>query len=108
MRQLFIAAACAAAALALASCDPRPLEVTDNSALKSITLTVNNDSPKWEFGEERSFTIKVNPATAICKRFELKASNPEIVVIRDGIAEPVQSGCQWRRQAHPYGNSLGT
>ena len=84
MRQLFIAAACAAAALALNSCDPRPLEVVDNSALKSITLQVNNDSPKWEFGEERIFTATVNPATAICERFELKASNPEIVVIRGG------------------------
>jgi len=84
MKQLFIAVAAATAALALASCDPRPLEVTDNSALKSITLTVNNDSPKWEFGEERSFTIKVNPATAICKRFELKASNTDIITIRDG------------------------
>ena len=58
--------------------------VTDNSALKSITLQVNNDSPKWEFGEERIFTIKVTPATAICDRFELTVSNPEIVVIRDG------------------------
>ena len=84
MRQLFIAAASAVAALALTSCDPRPLEVTDNSALKSISLTVNNDTPKWEFGEERIFTIAVTPATAICERFELKASNPEIVIIRDG------------------------
>ena len=75
MRQLFIAAACAAAALALNSCDPRPLEVMDNSALKSITLQVNHDSPKWEVGEERIFTVAVNPATAICERFELKASN---------------------------------
>ena len=74
----------ATAALALASCDPRPLEVTDNSALKSITLTVNNDTPKWEFGEERIFTIKVTPATAICERFELKASNTDIITIRDG------------------------
>ena len=74
----------ATAALALASCDPRPLEVTDNSALKSITLTVNNDTPKWEFGEERIFTIKVTPATAICERFELKASNADIISIRDG------------------------
>lgn len=74
----------ATAALALASCDPRPLEVTDNSALKSITLTVNNDTPKWEFGEERIFTIKVSPATAICERFELKASNADIITIRDG------------------------
>ena len=84
MRQLFIAVAAATAALALASCDPRELVVTDNSALKSITLQVNNDSPKWEFGEERIFTIKVTPATAICDRFELTVSNPEIVVIRDG------------------------
>ncbi|MBP3257837.1 MAG: hypothetical protein J6M23_07600 [Bacteroidales bacterium] len=84
MRQLFIAVAIATAALALASCDPRPLEVTDNSALKSITLTVNNDTPKWEFGEERIFTIKVSPATAICERFELKASNADIITIRDG------------------------
>ena len=84
MRQLFIAVAMATAALSLASCDPRPLEVTDNSALKSITLTVNNDTPKWEFGEERIFTIKVTPVTAICERFELKASNADIITIRDG------------------------
>lgn len=76
--------AAATAALALASCDPRPLVVTDNSALKSITLTVNNDTPKWEFGEERIFTIKVNPSTAICDRFSLTVSNPEIAEIRDG------------------------
>ena len=84
MRQLFIAVAMATAALTLASCDPRPLEVTDNSALKSITLTVSNDTPKWEFGEERIFTIKVTPTTAICERFELKASNADIISIRDG------------------------
>lgn len=84
MRQLFITAACAAVAGVLASCDPRPLEVMDNSALKSITLQVNNNSPKWEFGEERIFTVAVNPATAICERFELKASNADIITIRDG------------------------
>ena len=84
MRQIFIAAVLAAVAGALASCDPRELVVTDNSALKSIALEVSNDSPKWEFGEERIFTMKVNPATAICDRFELTVSNPEIVVIRDG------------------------
>ena len=84
MRQLFIAVAMATAAVALSSCDPRVLEVTDNSALKSITLTVNNDTPKWEFGEERIFTIKVTPVTAICERFELKASNADNISIRDG------------------------
>lgn len=84
MKQLFIAVAIATATLALASCDPRPLVVTDNSALKSITLAVNNDTPKWEFGEERIFTIKVNPSTAICDRFSLTVSNPEIAEIRGG------------------------
>ena len=84
MKQLFIAVAAATAALALASCNPRELVVTDNSALKSITLQVNNDTPKWEFGEERIFTIKVTPATAICERFELTVSNPEIVIVRNG------------------------
>ena len=79
-----MAAVLAAVAGALASCDPMELVVTDNSVLKSITLQANNDSPKWEFGEERIFTIKVNPATAICERFELTVSNPEIVAIRGG------------------------
>ena len=74
----------AAVAGALASCDPRELVVTDNSELKSIALEVSNDNPKWEFGEERIFTIKVNPATAICDRFELTVSNPEIVIVRNG------------------------
>ena len=84
MRQVFIAAVLAAVAGALASCDPRELVVTDNSELKSIALEVSNDNPKWEFGEERIFTIKVNPATAICDRFELTVSNPEIVIVRNG------------------------
>lgn len=48
MRQLFIAAASAAAALALASCDPTELIVKDNSALERITIQVSNDTPKWE------------------------------------------------------------
>ena len=84
MRQIFIAAVIAAVAGALASCDPRPLEVMDNSALKSITLQVNNDSPKWEFGEERIFTIVPAPKTAICERFELRFSNSEIVILKAG------------------------
>lgn len=84
MRQLLIAAACAAAALVLSSCDPAPIVVTDNSALKSITLQVNNDTPKWEFGEERIFTVKVTPETAICDAFELHFSNPDILSKRQG------------------------
>ena len=84
MRQLFIAAVGAAAALALNSCDPTELLVKDNSALERITLEVSNDSPKWEYGEERIFTIVPYPNTATCTDFSLKFSNPEIVTCRQG------------------------
>ena len=79
-----MAAASVAAALFLNACDPKELIVTDNSALKNISLQVNNDASKWEFGEERIFTVKVTPATAICERFSLSVSNPDIVLVRDG------------------------
>ena len=84
MRQLLIAAAGAAAALALISCDPTELLVTDNSALERITIEVSNDNPKWEYGEERTFTIVPYPNTATCTDFSLKFSNPEIVTCRQG------------------------
>ena len=84
MRQLYIAAVGAAAALALNSCDPTELLVKDNSALERITLEVSNDSPKWEYGEERIFTIVPYPNTATCTDFSLKFSNPEIVTCRQG------------------------
>ena len=85
MKQLLIAAVTAAAALALASCDPRPLEVTDNSALERITLEVDNDTPKWEFGETRIFSIIPTPATAIIDSYDIRVSNPEIVGIAQGV-----------------------
>ena len=85
MRQPLIAAVTAAAALALASCDPRPLEVTDNSALERITLEVDNDTPKWEFGETRIFSIIPTPATATIDSYDIRVSNPEIVGIAQGV-----------------------
>ena len=85
MRQPLIAAVTAAAALALASCDPRPLEVTDNSALERITLEVDNDTPKWEFGETRIFSIIPTPATATIDSYDIRVSNPEIVEIAQGV-----------------------
>ena len=85
MNQLLIAAVTAAAALALASCDPRPLEVTDNSALERITLEVDNDTPKWEFGETRIFSIIPTPATATIDSYDIRVSNPEIVGIAQGV-----------------------
>jgi len=54
---MFIAVAVATAALALASCNPKELVVTDTSELKSIALQISNDAQKWEYGEERLFTI---------------------------------------------------
>ena len=85
MKQLLIAAVTAAAALALASCDPRPLEVADNSALERITLEVDNDTPKWEFGETRIFSIIPTPATATIDSYDIRVSNPEIVGIAQGV-----------------------
>ena len=84
MRQLFIAAAGAAAALALASCDPKELIVTDTSALESITIEVSNDNPKWDYGEERLFTIVPTPNTAIVSEYGLSCSDPDIVEMKPG------------------------
>ena len=84
MRQLFIAVAAATAALALASCDPRELVVKDNSALESITIEVSNDNPKWDYGEERLFTIVPTPNTAIVSEYGLSFSNPNLVEMRQG------------------------
>ena len=84
MRQLFIAVAAATAALALASCDPKELVVTDNSALKSITIEVSNDNPKWDYGEERLFTIVPTPNTAIVSEYGLSFSDPNLVEMRQG------------------------
>ena len=79
-----MAATTVAAALALASCDPIQLVVKDNSALEKITIDISNDSPKWEYGEERIFTIVPYPNTATCTDFSLKFSNPEIVTSKQG------------------------
>lgn len=84
MRQLFIAVAAATAALALASCDPRELVVKDNSALESITIEVSNDNPKWDYGEERLFTIVPTPNTAIVSEYGLSFSDPNLVEMRQG------------------------
>lgn len=79
-----MAAASAAAALTLISCDPPMIEIMDNSALEKVTLEASNDTQKWEYGEERLFTINVSPATAICEKFSLTVSNEEIITIRNG------------------------
>ncbi len=84
MRQLLIAAANVAAALTLISCDPPVLEIKDNSALEKVTLDASNDTPKWEYGEERTITITPYPSTSICEKFSLSVSNPDIIIVRDG------------------------
>ena len=84
MRIFLKTAVWAAVAGALVSCDPMELVVKDNSALERITVEVSNDTSKWEFGEERIFTIVPSPKTAICERFELRFSNPEMVMLKAG------------------------
>lgn len=84
MRQLLIAAASAAAALTLISCDPPVLEIKDNSALERVTMEVSNDNPKWEYGEERIFTIVPYPNTAVVDAYYLSFSNQTMVEVRNG------------------------
>ena len=84
MRQLFIAVATATAALALASCDPRPLVVQDTRELKSITLKVNNDNSAWTAGETRIFTVEFEPTNAIIKDIQLEQNIEGMVEINPG------------------------
>lgn len=79
-----MAATIVAAALALNSCDPTSLIVKDNSALERITIQVSNDTQKWEYGEERIFTIVPTPNTATVSEYKLQFSNPEIVSCKQG------------------------
>ena len=79
-----MAATIVAAALALNSCDPTALIVKDNSALERITIQVNNDTQKWEYGEERLFTIVPIPNTATVSEYKLQFSNPDIVSCKQG------------------------
>ena len=79
-----MAATTVAAALALNSCDPTELLVKDNSALEKIGIQVSNENQRWEYGEERIFTIVPYPNTATCTDFSLRFSNPEIVESRQG------------------------
>ena len=79
-----MAATIVAAALALNSCDPTELLVKDNSALEKISIQVSNDTQKWEYGEERLFTIVPTPNTATVSEYKLQFSNPDIVSCKQG------------------------
>ena len=79
-----MAATIVAAALALNSCDPTALIVKDNSALEKISIQVSNDTQKWEYGEERLFTIVPTPNTATVSEYKLQFSNPDIVSCKQG------------------------
>lgn len=79
-----MAATTVAAALALNSCDPTALIVKDNSALEKISIQVSNDTQKWEYGEERLFTIVPTPNTATVSEYKLQFSNPDIVSCKQG------------------------
>lgn len=84
MRQLFIATAAAVAALALASCDPKPLVVQDTRELKSVTLKVNNDNSTWNAGESRVFTVGFAPDNAIITDIRLEQNIDGMVEIEHG------------------------
>ena len=84
MRQLIIATAAAVAALALASCDPKPLVVQDTRELKSATLKVNNDNSTWNAGESRFFTVEFSPDNALITDIRLEQNIEGMVEIEQG------------------------
>ena len=84
MRQLIIATAAAVAALALASCDPKPLVVQDTRELKSATLKVNNDNSTWNAGESRFFTVEFSPDNALITDIRLEQNIEGMVEIENG------------------------
>lgn len=84
MRQLIIATAAAVAALALASCDPKPLVVQDTRELKSATLKVNNDNSTWNAGESRFFTVEFAPDNALITDIRLEQNIDGMVEISQG------------------------
>ena len=84
MRQLIIATAAAVAALALASCDPKPLVVQDTRELKSATLKVNNDNSTWNAGESRFFTVEFAPDNALITDIRLEQNIEGMVEIENG------------------------
>lgn len=84
MRKVFTVAAIAAIAGALASCEPEELVVSFSNGLESVSLVASHPDSRWEWGEERTVTVMVSPATAMCGQFELHVSNPEIASVRAG------------------------
>ena len=72
------------AALALASCDPKPLVVQDTRELKSATLKVNNDNSTWNAGESRFFTVELAPDNAIITDIRLEQNIEGMVEIEHG------------------------
>lgn len=79
-----MAAASAAAALALISCDPVWVDVQDLRELKTAFLSVNDENSTWEAGETRYFTVTWAPEDAVIAAITLEQNIEGLVEIRPG------------------------
>ena len=67
----------------LGSCDRKPLEVVDTSALQSVTMSVDNPSETWDIGTVRTFVLGCEPS-------EAEVSVYNLISRKDGIFEIVR------------------
>lgn len=69
------------AVLSIAGCDKRKFEVTDNSELKSISITGSDTTAMWQIGTSRIFEIMCDPPYARVRNYELKSSDSDVLSI---------------------------
>ncbi len=62
------------------ACVRKPLEVTDISALQSVTISVDNTSETWDIGTVRTFVLGCEPS-------EAEVSGYNLISRKDGIFE---------------------
>ena len=62
------------------ACVRKPLEVTDTSALQSVTISVDNTSETWDIGTVRTFVLGCEPS-------EAEVSGYNLISRKDGIFE---------------------
>lgn len=67
----------------LGSCSRKPLEVVDTSALRTVTMSVDNTSETWDIGTVRTFVLGCEPS-------EAEVSGYNLISRKDGIFKIVR------------------
>ena len=68
--------------LVLFSCQPRVIEVNNNSVLEEVTLSMEKSDTPWLVGEERMITVTTLPATAHISELTLSVSDESLVSLQ--------------------------